>query len=61
MNTINQDMAARWENVAQAAKWIAEGRDVEVRAPNCTQWQDLDGENERFPIALSPVCEYRLK
>ena len=63
------DNAERWRNVAQAAQWLAEGREVEYRwrdpmnrRGGDPEWIECDKAPESpWGVTLRDACEYRLK
>lgn len=52
------DNAERWRNVAEAAQWLAEGREVEWRPSPQHLWRPMENPPGLF---LSAGDEYRLK
>ena len=58
---MTDDNRARWQNVAQAATWLAEGRDVECRTRGYLCWGNLMHGHGKGPSHLMPDIEYRLK
>lgn len=55
------DNAERWRNVAQAAQWLAEGREVEWKRRAWTGGGSKDWSALPIGAVLSVDWEYRLK
>ncbi len=56
-----QDKQTRWRNISDAAKWLAEGKSLQIRPAGLgVEWADLpEGHGEQLGLFMQN--EYRVK